>query len=208
MGAQLFVAFVMVAFHRRVLDGAVHAFNLAIGPWMVRFGQTMFNPIRLTDHVKAHRPRIGSVPVSRLLRKLDTVIGQDRVEFLRHGLKEVFKELPSRLAISFFDQLRHRKFAGPVDGHKEIELTLFCPDLGNVYVEESNRVTFELLPLRLVTFDIRQARYSMPLQTSMQGRAREVRDRRLQRIKTVVQRQQRVPSERDDRRFLFFAENS
>jgi hypothetical protein len=113
----------------------------APGPWMVRFGQTMFNPIRLTDHVEAHRPRIGSVPVSRLLRKLDTVIGQDRVELERHGLKEVFKGLPGRLAIGFLDQLRQRKFAGPVDGHKEIELALFGPDLGNVDVEEAERVS-------------------------------------------------------------------
>lgn len=179
MAAQLFVDFIVVAFHRRVLDGAVHAFDLAIGPWMVRLGQTMFCPIRLTDHLKAHRPRIGSVPVLRLLRKLDTVIGQDRVELVRHGFAEVFKELPGRLAIGFLCKLRHRKFAGPVDSHKEIELALFCPDLGNVDVEEADRVAFELLLLRLVTFDIRQARYSMPLQTSMQGRAREARYRRL-----------------------------
>jgi hypothetical protein len=34
-----------------------------------------------------------------------------------------------------------------------------------------------------------------------------MRDRRLQRIETIIQRQQRVPPERDDHGYLIFAEN-
>ena len=38
--------------------------------------------------------------------------------------------------------------------------------LGNVDVEETDRVALELRPLRLITFDIRQARDAMPLQAA------------------------------------------
>lgn len=36
MAAQLFVAFVAIAFDRRILDGAVHALDLAVGPQALR----------------------------------------------------------------------------------------------------------------------------------------------------------------------------
>ena len=57
MATQLRVAVVVKAFHRGVLDGAVHALDLAIGPWMVRFGQPVLDPVRLTDHIEPHGPR-------------------------------------------------------------------------------------------------------------------------------------------------------
>lgn len=207
MAAQLRVAVVVIAFHRRLLDGAVHALDLAVGPWMVRFGQPVLDPVRLADQIEPHGPRIDGVPVSGLLCELDAVVRQDRVDLVRHRLKEVFKELPGRLAVGFLYQLRDCELAGAVDSYEEIELALFGPDLGNIDVEEANRVALELLPFRLVAFDIRQTRNPMPLQTAMQGRAREMRDRRLQSVKTVVQRQQCVPSERNEHGFLFFAEN-
>jgi hypothetical protein len=39
--------------------------------------------------------------------------------------------------------------------------------LGDVDVEKADRVALELLPLRLVTGHVRQARDAMPLQTTM-----------------------------------------
>ena len=116
------------------------------------------------------------------------VVCQDRVVLVRHGFQKEFKEFPGCLAISLLNQLCNGELAGAVDAHKEKELALFGSDLGNIDVKEADRVAFELLPFRLVTFDIRQARYSMPLQTSVQRRACEVRDRWLQSIETVVQR--------------------
>lgn len=43
----------------------------------------------------------------------------------------------------------------------------------------------------------------MPFQAAVQGRARQVRDGRLQAMKAVVQRQQRVPAESDDDGLFF-----
>ena len=42
----------------------------------------------------------------------------------------------------------------------------------------------------------------MALQAAMQGRARQVRDRRLQRVEAVVERQQGMLAEGDDHRLL------
>lgn len=186
MAAQPFMAVVVVAFYRRLLDGSVYALNLTNGPQMVRVGQPVLNPVRFADQIKPHGPRIDGVPVSGLLCELDTVVRQDR---LRRRLKEVFMELPGRLTVGFLYQLHDCERTGAVDGYEEIDLTLFGPDLGNVDVEEANRVALELLSSWFVAFDIRETRHPMPLQTAMQVIAREMRHRRLQSVKTIIQRQ-------------------
>ena len=71
MAAKLIVAVVVMLFDRRILNGAVHSFDLTIGPWRVRCGQPVFNLICRADHVEAHGPRIDCVPVAGLVCKLD-----------------------------------------------------------------------------------------------------------------------------------------
>ena len=61
MRSELLVAVVMEPFDRRVLDGAVHPLDLAVGPWVVGLGQPVLNAVRLADYVEAHRPGVGSV---------------------------------------------------------------------------------------------------------------------------------------------------
>ncbi len=63
----------------------------------------------------------------------------------------------------------------------------------------------ELLALGLVSLDIRQPRDAMTLQAPMQRRSGQVRDRRLESIETIIQRQQRMSSEGDNRCLLFLA---
>ena len=85
-----------------------------------------------------------------------------------------------------------------------------CPGglhLGNTNVEEADGVALELLPSRLVVFDIRQARDAMTLQAPVQRRPCQVRDRRLQGIEAIVERQQRVPTESNNCRLLFFGQD-
>ncbi len=81
------------------------------------------------------------------------------------------------------------------------------PATGLRAVPRADGVALELLALGLVAFDIRQARDAMTLQTPMQRRTRQVRDRGLESIEAVVQRQQRVPPEGDDCRLLFLSQN-
>ena len=64
--AQLLVAVVVVSFHRRILDRAVHSLDLAIGPRMVWLGQSMLDRVGLADYVEAHLPRVCCVPVAGL----------------------------------------------------------------------------------------------------------------------------------------------
>ena len=78
------------------------------------------------------------------------------------------------------------------------ELSFSSLHFGNVYVEEADRVAFELRPLRLVALHIRQARDAMSLQTAVQRRSRQVGDGRLQGVKAIVQWQQRMAPECHD----------
>ena len=81
----------MVSFDGGVLDCPVHAFDLAVRPRMVGFGQPVLDPARhcprtnggqiraLADHVEARLPGIDGVAVPGLLGELDAVVRQDRV---------------------------------------------------------------------------------------------------------------------------------
>ena len=68
------MAVVVETFDGRLLDGPVHPFNLPIGPRMIWLGQPMLDPIRLTDHVKAHPSSRGCVSVPGLICELDANI--------------------------------------------------------------------------------------------------------------------------------------
>ena len=71
-----------------------------------------------------------------------------------------------------------------------------------VDMKEPNRVALELLTLGLVALDIRKTQDAVPLQAAMPRRPCQVRDRGPESIETIIQRQQRVPSEGNSR--LFF----
>ncbi len=74
----------MVATHGCFFQGAVHAFNLAVGPRMVRFGEPVFNAVFLAAHIE----HMGGVLRGRTLgiswreRELDAVIGENGVDFV------------------------------------------------------------------------------------------------------------------------------
>jgi hypothetical protein len=96
-------------------------------------------------------------------------------------------------------RVERRRTWRPVDADEEVELSFGGLHLGDVDVKEPDGVALELLPLGLVALDIRQPRDAMALQAAMQRRPGQVRDRRLQGIEAVIQRQQRVAPERHDR---------
>jgi len=72
-----------------------------------------------------------------------------------------------------------------------MELALLRSDLGDVDVEEACGVALEGL-FGLSPSTSRSRHDAMPLQASMQRRARQVRDGCLQCIEAVVERQQRM----------------
>jgi hypothetical protein len=69
-------------------------------------------------------------------------------------------------------------------------------------MEIADGIGLELALVRLVALYLRQAGDAVPLQAPVKRRAGQVRDYRLQRIQAIVERQQRMPAERDDDRLL------
>jgi hypothetical protein len=95
------------------------------------FGWVSRCSIRLADHVEAHRPGIDGVPVAGLLCELNSVIRQNRVDLIGHGLKHELEELSGRLSVSSCDELSNSELGRPVDADKEVELAFSRLNLGN-----------------------------------------------------------------------------
>jgi hypothetical protein len=74
-------------------------------------------------------------------------------------------------------------------------------------VEVADRIGFEFTLGGDLVGDLWQLRNAVALKTAMQRRTRQMGNGRLQRVDAIVERQQRVPSEGDDNRFLFNREN-
>ena len=129
------------------------------------------------------------------------------MDLIGQGFEQVLQELPGRLSVSCFNELGDGELGCPVDAYEQVKLAFSGLHLGNIDVEKPNRVALELLPLRLVAFDIRQARDAMSLQAPMKGGPRQMRDRGLQSIEAVIQRQQRVTPECNDHRLLGLGQN-
>ena len=117
---------------RGVLDRAVDPLDLAVCPRMVRLGQPVLDAVRFADHVEAHRPGIDGVPVARLICELDPVIGQNRVDLVRHSLRHVLEELPGSLSGSRCNELGDGELGSPVDADEHVELAFAGLYLGNV----------------------------------------------------------------------------
>ena len=82
-------------------------------------------------------------------------LGQDRVDTIRHDVQKVLQELPSGFSVGLFSQLNDSKFAGAVNGYEEKELAFGRLHLGDVDVEETDRVALELRTLGLVPAHVR-----------------------------------------------------
>jgi len=135
------MALVVEAFDGRFLNRAVHPLDLTVGPGMVQLRKPVLDVIRFADHVKAHLTRPGGVRVARLLGKLDAVVGQDRMDPVRHRFQQVFKELPRRSPVSLVDELGDREFTRAVDADEQVELAFGRLNLGDIHVKEADRVS-------------------------------------------------------------------
>jgi hypothetical protein len=91
----------------------------------------------LADYVEAHLQGPGGVTVARLLGELDPVVGQDRVDLVRHGLQQVFEEFPSCSPVSLINQLGDGKFACSINGDEQVKLAFAGLYLGDVQVEKA-----------------------------------------------------------------------
>ena len=82
------------------------------------------------------------------MAELDPVIGQHGMDLIGHGLDQSAEEVRGGMSISFRFQPGESKLRGAVDRDEQVELTLFCPDLGDGDVEVADGVVRETLRLR------------------------------------------------------------
>ena len=83
---------------------------------------------------------------------------------------QVFQELPRCPFVSFIQLLGDRELARVGDADEQIELAFSGLHLGNIDVEEADRIMLEALPLRFVALDVRQARRAVSLEVAVQHR--------------------------------------
>ena len=105
-----------------------------MAPGMVGLGEPVPDPVGLADHVEAHRPGIDGVRVPRLLRELDAIVGENRVDLIGRGLEHVLKELPGSLSVSSCNELSDGELGRPVDAYEQVTLALGGLHLGDVDV--------------------------------------------------------------------------
>jgi hypothetical protein len=130
------------------------------------------------------------------------VVGQDRVDLVRDGRDQLFEERAGGHHRGASDQADEDELARAVDGDEQVKLSFGGADFGRIDMEVANGVSLERLPGRLVALDFRQSADAVALETAVQRRAGQVRDRGLKRVEAVVQGQKRVTPEGDGDRLV------
>ena len=221
MPAQVVMAGVVVAVHGCFLERSVHAFDLPVGPGMVRPGQSVLDAVFLAGiaksvaasgaHLLAGAPGRWGVLAAAFLRtgmgELDAIVGEQGVDPVGHGLDQGMEEVGRDLACRLLMQLGKGKLAGAVDGHEQVELADLGADLGDVDVKVADRIGLEALSARLLAFGEWQAGDAVTLQTAVQAGAGQPGDAGLQGVKAVVEGKKGVAAEGDDHGLLLDAEH-
>jgi hypothetical protein len=111
------VSVVVIAIDRRFLEGTVHALDLTIRPRVVGFGQAVFDTVGSADLVEAVDPVTGrsAIAIFWQVGKLDTVIGQHRMQPVRYRRDQCFEEAHGGRTIGLVVQCDEGEFRGSVN---------------------------------------------------------------------------------------------
>ena len=162
---QLGVIVIVVSLDRRLLDGSVHSFDLAVGPRVLGLGEPMLDFVLPTDAVENVLERI---PVGFAVGELDAVVGQHGVDCIWHRRQEVAQELGCSHFPSLFVEFDVSELRRAIDRHEHVELTFGGTHLGDIDVEVADRIALELLLARLVPLDLGQAGDIVALKAAVQ----------------------------------------
>ncbi len=151
MRFELVMGVVEVALDGGLLDGSVHALDLPVGPGMVGLCKPMFDSMKAAEPIEGVAAEACGwpLPVLRQIGELDAVVGDHGVDAIRNCFNERFEEGCGSSDICFFDELDHSELRGPVDGHEQVKLAFGGSHLGQVDVEEADRIRIELPLARL-----------------------------------------------------------
>lgn len=156
----------MEALDGGLLDGPVHPLDLTVGPWVLGLGGAMLNVIRGAGVFEGMSPEALAVG-DRLLDQrhgrpsgagrgeLDAVVGEHGVDLVGDGCDQPQQEVSRDGGGGLLVQFDEGELRSAVDGDEHVQLALFGPHLGDIDVEVTDRIAFELLLRRLVTFDSR-----------------------------------------------------
>src|SRR6266567_388728 len=179
MASKLTMSLIVEAFDGRLLDGAVHALDLSVGPRVLGLCETMvdvllraseFEGVSAEDLVPLqHSLDLDRSPaIAARLGEVRAIVGQDGVDFVGNGFdkgsEEVCGDPPRRLLV----QLGEGELRGPVDGYEEIELAFLGTNFGNVDVKVADGIILEPAFLGLGVFHLWKPGDVVALKTAMQ----------------------------------------
>lgn len=197
------MSLVEIAMHGGIFQRPVHALNLSVCPGMVGLGKTMVDVVCFANPVKQ---KFESVLVTRTVGKLYPVIGQDGVNPVGNCGDEPLQESNGNGTSGALMQFSEDELGCAINGNEEVKFPFVCSDFSNIDMKVANGIGLETF-LDWLFACFRQTTDAVPLKTAMQGRAREVGYGVLQRVQTVIQRQQRMFAKGHNKRFFFSAQH-
>ena len=104
MPAKLVVGFVVIALDGRLFEGSVHSLDLTICPWMVWFGQAMFDSVTPARAIKRMATQHCGLTfaVLRQIGKLDAVVGQHDIDLVGDGFDPLVEERNGCCGVGLF----------------------------------------------------------------------------------------------------------
>ena len=109
MPLKMIVGVIEEAFDGGFLDGSVHAFDLAVGPGMVRLGESMFDDVAAADSVEgmASKAGGGSLAVPGEVCELDSIVGEHRMNTVRNSFGKRLEKRCGNPHVGFGHEFDH-----------------------------------------------------------------------------------------------------
>ena len=150
------MGFVEEALDGCLLEGSVHALDLAVGPRMFWLGEPVVDVGLGASELEGmgaeglssveRAPDLGGSRAAVAGRgEMNSVVGEHGVDLVRHGLDQGVQEVGRDALGGLLVHLDEGELRGPVDGDEKVKLALLGADLRNIDVEVADRVGHEFL---------------------------------------------------------------
>ena len=122
MGSELVMVVIVEALDGRVLDGAVHALDLAVGPWMLGLCQPVFDIVGLASAIERMTAPHSCwfCAVFWQIGKLDAVVGQNDLNLVGNGGHQGIEECTCRRSGGLFNELDESEHRSAADANVQI----------------------------------------------------------------------------------------
>lgn len=155
---------IIIPLHGGFFECAIHTLDLPVCAGMVHFCEAVFNLMFMAPPVKDMHP---GVLIHGSVRKLNSVICEDGVDFVRDFLDKIAQKL-SRFGLTvFFKKLYVDKLTCAINGHKKVEFSFLCGHFSTIDMKIPYGIRFELLLWFFVALDFCQSADVMPLKGSV-----------------------------------------